>query len=101
VPQDKAQAAQLYRRAADQGHAYAQYNLSICYEHGLGVRYDMGNAVTLYLLAIAGGCTDANVNLGLCFEKGKGVPLDRAEVDRLYQLAARSVLSHKLITSAL
>jgi hypothetical protein len=70
--------------------ATAQYALGICYEHGTGVRYDMGEAVTFYRLAIAGECVQANVNLGLCFEKGRGWPRDRAEAERLYQLAART-----------
>jgi TPR repeat protein len=31
VPQDFAEAARWYRRAADHGHAMAQYNLGTCY----------------------------------------------------------------------
>jgi TPR repeat protein len=54
VPQDKARAARLYKQAADQGHANAQYNLGVCYERSKGVRYDTGEAVALYRLAIAG-----------------------------------------------
>jgi TPR repeat protein len=95
-----AEAARLYQQAAEQGDAVAQFDLGVCYEHGKGVQYDMGQAVALYRLAIAGGCVDANANLGLCFEKGRGVPLDRAEAEPLYQLAAQTGSAH-VRTSAL
>jgi hypothetical protein len=87
-------------QAADQGDAYAQCKLGVCYEHGKGVRYDMGEAVALYRRAIAGGRVDANVDLGLCFEKGRGVPLDRAEAERLYQLAERGRFARPASTRA-
>jgi TPR repeat protein len=49
VPQDKAQAAQLYRQAAEQGHAGAQYSLGSCYEQGEGgVPQDKAQAAQLY-----------------------------------------------------
>ena len=37
VPQDYAEAVKWDRKAADQGHAEAQYNLSVAYEKGEGV----------------------------------------------------------------
>ena len=37
VPQDPAQAARWYRKAADQGYALAQAHLGLMYEHGYGV----------------------------------------------------------------
>jgi len=29
-----------YKKAAEQGHASAQYNLAVCYENGTGVEKD-------------------------------------------------------------
>jgi TPR repeat protein len=37
VPRDEAQAANWYRRAAEQGYANAQYNLAALYAVGKGV----------------------------------------------------------------
>jgi hypothetical protein len=40
VPQDYKQALQWYQRAAEQGHASAQYNLGVMYVKGKGVPKD-------------------------------------------------------------
>ena len=36
VPQDDTEAVKWYRRAADQGNAYAQFNLGVMYADGPG-----------------------------------------------------------------
>jgi hypothetical protein len=40
VPQDYAEAARWYRKAADQGNADAQNNLGVMYGNGQGVPQD-------------------------------------------------------------
>ena len=40
VPQDYAEAAKWYRRAAEQGNANSQYNLGVMYAEGQGVSQD-------------------------------------------------------------
>ena len=45
---DYARAASWYRKAADQGHARAQFNLGTLYEQGLGVEKDALTALNLY-----------------------------------------------------
>jgi TPR repeat protein len=40
VPQDDAEAARWYRKAADQGHAGAQFNLGAMYADGQSVSQD-------------------------------------------------------------
>ncbi|MBO7224189.1 MAG: sel1 repeat family protein, partial [Kiritimatiellae bacterium] len=40
VQQDYAEAVKWFRKAAEQGHAGAQYRLGICYGKGLGVPQD-------------------------------------------------------------
>jgi TPR repeat protein len=40
MPQDYAEAARWYRKAADQGHAEAQFNLGVMYLDGQGVAQD-------------------------------------------------------------
>ena len=48
MAKDAAAAAQLYRLAADQGHAAAQYNLGCMYEIGTGVAKHAAEAARLY-----------------------------------------------------
>ena len=45
VPQDYAEAVKWYRRAAEQGDAYAQNNLGLMYANGKGVPQDYAEAV--------------------------------------------------------
>jgi len=40
VPQDYSEAAKWYRKAAEQGHAEAQYNLGVSCAKGEGVKQD-------------------------------------------------------------
>ncbi|MGK2959439.1 MAG: tetratricopeptide repeat protein [Acidimicrobiales bacterium] len=54
VPQDYAEAVGLYRKAAEQGHARAQYNLGIMYAKGQGVAQDYVQAHMWSNLATAG-----------------------------------------------
>ena len=44
VPQDYAEAARWYRKAAEQGQADAQFNLGVMYLKGEGVPQDPGEA---------------------------------------------------------
>ncbi len=48
VPQDYSEAVYWYKKAADQGLAFAQNNLALCYEKGLGVPQDYSMAVYWY-----------------------------------------------------
>ena len=45
MPQDYAQAAEWYRKAADQGFAGAQVNLGLLYANGQGVARDYAEAL--------------------------------------------------------
>ena len=45
MKQDFGEAVRLYRKAADQGFANAQYNLGTMYANGQGVKHDFGEAV--------------------------------------------------------
>jgi TPR repeat protein len=88
VAQDYAEAVQLYRLAAAQGHASAQVNLGYMFQHGKGVAQNYAEAVRLYRIAAAQGHADAQINLGFMFQHGQGVAQDYAEAVRLYRLAA-------------
>ncbi len=54
VPQDDAEAARWYRKAAEQGLAKAQYRLGIMYYKGQGVPQDYVQAHMWFNLAAAG-----------------------------------------------
>jgi len=53
VPQDYAEAARWYRRAAEQGDAQAQYNLGLAYARGEGVTQNAVEAHMWFNLAAA------------------------------------------------
>jgi TPR repeat protein len=88
MPQDKAKATRLFRQAAEQGLAEAQYNLGLCYKKSEGVPQDKAQAARLYRQAAEQGRAEAQNSLGVCYEKGEGVPQDKAQAARLYPQAA-------------
>ena len=51
VPKDAAEAVKLWRKAADQGIAEAQYNLGFMYYNGVGVPKDAAEAYAWCSLA--------------------------------------------------
>lgn len=55
VSRDYGEAVKLYRKAALQGNAIAQYNLGICYEYGDGVPRDREEANRWYKMAAGQG----------------------------------------------
>jgi TPR repeat protein len=63
VAQDYAEALRLYRLAAAQGYAMAQYNVGVMFENGEGVAQDRAEAVRWYRLAAAQGDADATAAL--------------------------------------
>ena len=84
IPQDSGQAAFWERKAADQGHAYAQANLSFrAYSTG-----DFEEAFAWCQRAAHSNLAWAQYNLGLMYRKGEGVPPSDAEAARWYALAA-------------
>ena len=88
VPQDDAEAVIWYRRAAEQGHAGAQYSLGRMYDIGRGAPEDDAEAVRWFRLAAEQGEASAQYNLGVMYGTGEGVPQDDAEAVRWYRLAA-------------
>ena len=74
---DDAKAARWLRRAADHGHEWAQIQLGVMYQEGLGVEQDEVEAVRLYRRAADQGNIIAQTNLAAMYMDGRGV----AEVD--------------------
>jgi TPR repeat protein len=67
------EAATLYRKAAEQGHAGAQLALGFCYKNGQGVDPSSSEAIKWWSKAAEQGYAAAQYNLGLCYDKGYGV----------------------------
>ncbi len=89
VPQSDVEAANWYRRAAENGHARAQQNLGVMYEEGNGVLQDYAEAAKWYRKAAEGGNVIAKVNLGVMRENGfPGVPLNVVLAHMWFNLAA-------------
>jgi TPR repeat protein len=85
--QDDAEAARLYRLAAEQGHLMAQNNLGVMYEQGRGVERDEAQAAQWYTKAAQEGLIVAQANLALLYDDGRGVSADAKRAAQLYRQA--------------
>ena len=88
VPQDKAEAARWFRKAAGQGHGEAQYRLAMLFLSGDGVGRDMAEAVRWFRKAAGQGHGEAQYRLAMLLLSGDGVRRDTAEATRLFRKAA-------------
>jgi len=80
--------AEMYRKAAVNGDAKAQYNLGLCYYNGNGVNKDMEKAVEWYLKAAEQGHAEAQYALGQCYYYSSGVNKDISKAVGWYRKAA-------------
>lgn len=99
VPQDYAKARECYEKAAEQGHANAQYNLGWLYHNGYGVPQDYSQARRWYKKAAAQGLAGAQYNLGALYHVGQGVSQDYTKARQWYEKAAAQ--GHQLAKKAL
>jgi TPR repeat protein len=81
---DYKQAAEWYRKAADQGSIVAEIHLADLYRDGRGVARDMAQAVAWYRKAAELGDAGAQGTLGLLYSVGMGV--ERDDVEAYYWL---------------
>src|SRR5208282_471384 len=91
VPQDDKQAAEWYRKAAEQGFAKAQKNLGDMYFLGRGVEQrDYDQAMLWYKKAADQQFAEAQFRLGFMYEKGLGTQQSDQDAVALYKQAARN-----------
>ena len=64
MAKDYVEAVKWYRKAAEQNHAEAQYNLGICYAGGQGVEKDYVEAVKWFRKAAEQNDAEAQYSLG-------------------------------------
>ena len=76
------------QKAAELGHADAQFNLGAGYDWGRGVRQDMEQAVEWYQKAAAQGLAGAQCSLGTCYAIGEGVRKDTGQAVGWFRKAA-------------
>jgi len=87
LPRDDTKAAKWYHKAAEQGHAKAQYQLGWAYLRGEGVLEDDIKGVKWYRKAAEQGHVDAQFWLGFSYEYGRGAPKDKQKAYMWYFLA--------------
>jgi len=75
-------------KKAEQGNAFAQYNLGWMYANGQGVTQDYKQAVGWYTKAAEQGDVSAQYNLGLMYTKGQGVTQDHKKAVYWHKKAA-------------
>lgn len=93
VPQDDKQAAQWFRKAAEQGETDSQGMMGLFYANGRGVPRDYGLAALWLTLAASHHDHLAQLNLGSFFAAGKGgVPQNNVVAYALFDLSGLSDL---------
>jgi localization factor PodJL len=88
VPQNPAEAADWFERAAKQGLAPAQFRLGGLYEKGFGVKKDLEVARRLYTAAADAGNAKAMHNLAVLYAEGVDAKPDYAAAARWFRKAA-------------
>ena len=86
--QDQGKAAQWFRKAAEQAHADAQFQLGHMLRKGQGVAQDHKAAARWYRKAAEQGHAVAQINLGAMYLDGQGVAQDEREAARWWRKAA-------------
>ena len=74
--------------AAKEGHVFAEFNVGLMYEQGLGVEKDVHEAFYWYEKSAEQGNSAAQFNLGVCYENGIGNSIDYEKANEWYRKAA-------------
>ncbi|MCB1777491.1 MAG: sel1 repeat family protein [Candidatus Competibacteraceae bacterium] len=77
----------IVRPLAEQGFAFAQFNMGVLYDEGHGVPLDDLQAMTWYRKAAEQGLPQAQVNLGIMHEQGEGGAADYVQAYFWYAMA--------------
>jgi hypothetical protein len=77
----------IVRPLAEQGFAFAQFNLGVLYDNGHGVPMDDQKAIEWYRKAAEQGLPQAQINLGIMYEEGEGGPADFVQAYFWYAMA--------------
>ncbi|MCY4426066.1 MAG: tetratricopeptide repeat protein, partial [Halieaceae bacterium] len=94
ISEDNAEAAAWFRKAAEQGHATAQFVLGLVYANGQGVPKNDTEAARWYRMAAEQGHATAQFVLGLMYAKGEGVRGDDVKAYAWLSIAAAQGLEN-------
>jgi hypothetical protein len=86
-PSNDEDAVKWYRKAAEKGTSWGQFNLGVCYARGQGVPQDYGEALKWFLKAAEQGEAMSQYSLGQLYEDGLGVAADQVEAYKWFHLA--------------
>jgi hypothetical protein len=79
-----------YKQLAASGDAAAQFQLSLLYDTGRGIKRDAKQALYWLRLSATHGHPQAQSNLGVAFAKGRGVLQDPIRAYAWFAIAAQS-----------
>lgn len=85
---DRREAATLYQKAAEQGHAGGQFKLGFLYLRGEGLERSSAQCETWYRIAAENGHAEAQVQLGRIYHEGWWRDPNYREAAKWYRLAA-------------
>lgn len=85
---DYSNAFNTFKQLASSGDASSQFQLSLLYSGGKGVRVDNKQALYWLQQAATRGNTQAQSNLGVAFNMGRGVPQDSIKAYAWLSIAA-------------
>jgi TPR repeat protein len=89
VAKNRSEAAQLFKKAADEGIADAQLRYAFCMVHSEGIKFDKQEFMRYLILSADNGNPSARYNLADVYLNGKlGVPKDEKEGVKYLRLAA-------------
>lgn len=74
--------------SAKNGHDFAQYNVALMYEQGLGIDKDLKQSFYWYSQSAEQGNSAAQFNLGVSYENGLGTTIDFTKANEWYRKAA-------------
>lgn len=95
--QSYAEAVKWYKKAAEQGHGDASFNLFVCYKFGHGTQINEKEAWKWLQNAADNGVKEAQYNLGVSYEYGKGVAQSYTQAAKWYKKAAEQNDSTALV----
>lgn len=91
IARDDTKAAEWFTKAANQGHASAQYGLGVIYIKGEGVAQDYMKAFEWFTKAANQGHALAKYNLGLMYDIGQGVEKNKRKAFEWVKEAVQGV----------
>lgn len=84
------EAASWYRKAADQGHAEAQFRYAHLRDKGSGVKKNQAEAAKWFKKAAEQGYVRAQIALAQAYYEGRGIPKDHAKAVEWLEYAAEN-----------